>query len=277
MKRIEKIDKVITVIGVVIILLTLSSLLFARSYSNRAIETTDQIVVTGADGQEYLNKWSQVETFAEDNIDTISGDLVLSDSLYVTGNAVFAGEISDSTYFADNVTIEGDLDVNGSSVIADSVYVGGNLRVDGVIYGLDAYCIANVTTAGDTMITDTVSTYRNISVPFTNRFVYNFAVTDSGIVYTGEQTRLFEVTAEISYSTNKNTNTITHAFALNDTVCACSEYPWKTQTAGYYGNGSPFSAFELETGDRVTLIVKSDSADTSIYYHKYVTSIRVIR
>lgn len=264
-------------IAILITLLAFAVLWCARSYSGRPIETSDLLIVTSADGNEYLKKWQDVTTFVEGDIDNITGDMIFSDSVYFADNVVIAGDVADSTYFSDNVTIAGNLHVEGSSVVADSAYIGGNLVVNGVIYGLDAYCVANVTTAGDTMTTDTLDVYRNLTTPFTNRFVYNFTVTDSGIIYTGDTDRVFEVTASVSYSTNKTSNVITHAFAKNDTVCACSEFPYKTQTAGYYGVASLKTAFLLTNGDRITLIVKSDTADTSIYYHKYVTSIMVVR
>jgi len=56
----------------------LVSILFALTFSSRAIKTTDVIYIEDSNGQLYKCKWSQIETFIEQNIETIPSALVFT-------------------------------------------------------------------------------------------------------------------------------------------------------------------------------------------------------
>ena len=61
------------------------SFLDAWDYANRAIETTDKIDVWDSGGQKYTQKWADVETFIENNIDTLPNGITISDNIINTG------------------------------------------------------------------------------------------------------------------------------------------------------------------------------------------------
>lgn len=73
-----------TILGILIGLMIV--VLMGLSFSQRAIETTDYILIHASDGESYKVHWSFVETFVEQNLDTLPSAIVKTMPI-VTGTA----------------------------------------------------------------------------------------------------------------------------------------------------------------------------------------------
>lgn len=123
--------------------------LIAIGFANRDIETTDVLVVHDTYGEDWKVRWSAVETFIEDNVDTITGDLTLSGETTFGDDAIF-----DST-----VTLMTELHTQGinfgslSGGTADSLYIDFTPDLPDLAAGLIVEFVADSANTGAVTIT----------------------------------------------------------------------------------------------------------------------------
>jgi len=104
----------------------------------------------------------------------------------------------------------------------------------------------------------TADTYYRLAGTFTNPVLEGFSIVDDKITYQGTNPIYVEIQGGGSFTSDTNNVTIDVSIKINDTVDTNSTISNKLGLSGSYGVIAGTSVLEIENGDSVEIVVKSD-------------------
>lgn len=121
--------------------------------------------------------------------------------------------------------------------------------------------------------TTPADTYVPIAGPFTNPTIEQFVIGADKIVYAGTETVWVVIVYSGIFTSDTNNTIITVSVRNGGVVFPGSESTTELKLAGDYGSVSAHTVVQLEPGDTVQLIVKSDQDGAQVTAQTFSTTL----
>ena len=144
----------------------------------------------------------------------------------------------------------------------------GNLNIS--LEKTNVFGYLNAPTATTTTV---AGTHYTIQGAFTNPVLELFTADATGITYTGTETKTFKVIMSVSASSSVATTDVHTGIALNGVVSSGCESNRLLKLTTDIGAWVTQCELTLETGDLVTLVVRSDKAGAAITFNQIQANI----
>lgn len=140
-------------------------------------------------------------------------------------------------------------------------------------FGVYAYLPAPTVT-----ITAPANTYVPITGPFVNTFLEQWRLNGAldAIVYTGNCPVWTHVSYNGSFQTDTGVTVLTTAVLHNGVEILASRSIFRIFNIGAYGPAAAQAAIEIQPGDELQLVIRSDQNGAQLTAHTYSTHIRQI-